>query len=314
MISLGEYISDIKNQIDKSEFIYSDKFENLFKSLNNNQNIVYYAAYWSKNSKTELINILEKLRKYDRSRLLITNGDLDIPCIKDEWFDQDTMSYSVDKQTEIESRCLNDLIDLYILQRISDNCEIYCNSVISHHKNLNMIPLGRDFKGSYVCENLNFILNNKKNLCYYNCSIPPESIHWYGRIRYHIFEHFKNSNFVKVENVEKVISRILSTDTWNNYYNNISQSKFMICPRGCALDTYRMWDCIYLGCIPIVVKYDGYKQFEDLPILYVDSWKDYLLLTENVLEKKWDEMVDFKFNYDKLKFSYWKSKIENTVI
>jgi hypothetical protein len=33
-----------------------------------------------------------------------------------------------------------------------------------------------------------------------------------------------------------------------------------------------MWDCIVLGCIPIVQKYHGHKAFEDLPILFVENY------------------------------------------
>ena len=88
----------------------------------------------------------------------------------------------------------------------------------------------------------------------------------------------------------------------------------MMCPRGCGLDTYRMWDCLYLGCIPIVVKYEGYADYSDLPILFIDKWEDYLNITEDYLENKWKEMVEKNYNYDKLHFSWWQNKITNECI
>ena len=88
----------------------------------------------------------------------------------------------------------------------------------------------------------------------------------------------------------------------------------MICPRGCGLDTYRMWDCLYFGCIPIVVKYDGYDDFNDMPILFVDKWEDYLNLTEEYLTNKWKEMLEKSYNYDKLKFSWWENKIRKELV
>lgn len=83
----------------------------------------------------------------------------------------------------------------------------------------------------------------------------------------------------------------------------------MICPRGCGLDTYRMWDCLYLKCIPIVVKYEGYKDFTDLPILFIDKWEDYLNLNAEYLESVYLKMMNSDYNYDILKFSYWTNLI-----
>jgi hypothetical protein len=88
----------------------------------------------------------------------------------------------------------------------------------------------------------------------------------------------------------------------------------MVCPRGCGLDTYRMWDCLYLGCIPIVVKYEGYSDYTDLPILFVDCWKDYLNLNETYLNDKWSEMLDKNYNYDKIRFSWWINKFKKDIL
>jgi hypothetical protein len=176
-----------------------------------------------------------------------------------------------------------------------------------------MIPLGRDPKGKSVSSTLELRMDKKEILCYYNCSVPPLSIHWYGRIRSYIYEGISEYKFVKIENVSLNQNRDLGENTFHNYYETISKSKFMICPRGCGLDTYRMWDCLYLGCIPIVVKYEGYKDFEDLPILFIDKWEDYLKLNENYLNNKYNEIIDLNFNYEKLKFSYWENLISNEI-
>ena len=94
-----------------------------------------------------------------------------------------------------------------------------------------------------------------------------------------------------------------------SYYEDLARSKFSICPRGAGIDTYRMWDSISMGCVPIVEKYEGYQQFEDLPVFYVDHWKDIEDLTPEFLEAKWTEMMEVDYNYDKLKMSYWQNKI-----
>jgi hypothetical protein len=313
MNTVKDFINSNGSLIDKSDYIYFYKFENLFTKLNNNYNIIFYKPEW-KNTKKHLLDIFNHFDKLQiKCLLLMTNGDVDIPCIKQEWFDQDNILYSEEKQKFIEQLPLDSFLELDMLNNISPKCTIYCNSVIKKTNNLNMIPLGRDFKGEKEAYNF-FDLNNKNCLCYYNCSIPPKSIHWYGRIREHIYHGIKNKNYIVCENVFPNTGRNINIQSFINYYNKIASSKFMICPRGCGLDTYRMWDCLYFGCIPIVVKYDGYDDFNDMPILFVDKWEDYLNLTEEYLTNKWKEMLEKSYNYDKLKFSWWENKIRKELV
>ena len=67
-----------------------------------------------------------------------------------------------------------------------------------------------------------------------------------------------------------------------------------------------------MGCIPIVEKYEGYQQFEDLPILFIDSWKQIEYFTEDYLENKWKSMLEQDYDYNKMRMSYWENKILNT--
>lgn len=302
----------LENSIfDSEEFLYSHKFEKLFSQLENKRNVVYFQLGLSEKSVNFVLDLFKTLDQVP-SVLLLTNGDTDLPPIKSKWFSQDFMEFSEEAQREIEKIPLDDLLELSFLEKIPENCTIFCNSVIKDHQKLNMIPLGRDPKG------INFVydkpLNTKKNiLVYCNHSIPPKSIHWYGRIREYIYKDCLNKSFVKVDNMSTVQGRDIGKASFINYYQNLLDSKFIICPRGCALDSYRLWDSLYFGCVPIVVKYDGYKQFEDLPILFIDSWQDYMTLDKDNLERIWMEMQEKEYNFDKLKFSWWKNKIQNKI-
>jgi hypothetical protein len=311
MHSLKHFI-DTPNFISKDDYLYNHKFETLFKSFHNGKNIIYYNANWD-NTKKDLLLIFEQLKKYSNSFLFMTNGDVDIPCIKQTWFQQDSIAFDENIQSSIENISLDDFLELDIFSHIPNGCKVYCNSVIKKIHQLNMIPLGRDFKGEHIAP-LFGPQKNKTTLCYYNCSIPPKSIHWYGRIRDYIHINFKNKNFIFQENIQPNNGRNINNEMFMNYYLQISNSKFMVCPRGCGLDTYRMWDCLYLGCIPIVVKYEGYSDYTDLPILFVDCWKDYLNLNETYLNDKWSEMLDKNYNYDKIRFSWWINKFKKDIL
>ena len=129
-------------------------------------------------------------------------------------------------------------------------------------------------------------------------------------LRQHIFNICKNMCFVKT--VYCLVNRSYNTNNKINFFNNLACSKFMICPRGCGIDSYRIWDCIHMGCIPIVEKYDGYKEFFDLPILFIDNWREIEHFTEEYLNNKWEEMLQINYNYHKLRFSYWTNLISNS--
>jgi tetratricopeptide (TPR) repeat protein len=91
-----------------------------------------------------------------------------------------------------------------------------------------------------------------------------------------------------------------------DYLRDISQSDFCICPPGNGIDCHRIWECLYLNCIPIVHNHINFKQFRDLPILLIEDWK---IVDKEFLLKQKKAMVEKKYNLEKLEFSYWKNNI-----
>jgi hypothetical protein len=79
---------------------------------------------------------------------------------------------------------------------------------------------------------------------------------------------------------------------------------FNISPRGVSEDSFRIWESLYFGIIPIVIKGEIYKNFTDLPILQLDKWTD---ITEELLNKTLEEFTTREWNYEKLDFNYWKN-------
>ncbi len=71
---------------------------------------------------------------------------------------------------------------------------------------------------------------------------------------------------------------------------------------GNGLDCHRTWEALYLGAIPAVKSSDLDPIYEGLPVLIVEDWSD---LTEEYLEKKYEEMSQGEYNLEKLDASYW---------
>ena len=301
-MKLKEYIE--QKNLFNNNYITLLEIENLFKLISTNNSLYFYDNL---GLKTDISNYKSNV-KY----ILSSNPDCDFPRPKQNIMVYQDKPYNIELQEKLDNINYKEKIETDMLNNIPEHIEkIFCHSVGIHHKKVVMIPIGRDFKNKHLfeyVENLN--KKDKQNLCYYNCTLPPNIIHWYGLIRKNIYDICVSKQFILCDYCH-IHPRQYNNVITINYYKHIANSKFMICPRGCGIDTYRLWDCIYMGCIPIVEKYEGYKQFEDLPILFIDHWKEITNLTENYLEKKWIEMLEIEYNYEKLKLSYWKSLILN---
>ena len=78
--------------------------------------------------------------------------------------------------------------------------------------------------------------------------------------------------------------------SYHTFLSNLSNSKFMICPIGNAIDCHRNWEVLYMRRVPIMTR-DPYLQklFENYPVLFVDKYSDVteeLLLTNDHLFQK----------------------------
>lgn len=93
---------------------------------------------------------------------------------------------------------------------------------------------------------------------------------------------------------------------WDSYIEDLSRHKFCISPKGNGVDCHRTWECLYLGVIPIVEKSQHMSYFQDLPILFVDSYDNISIEYLNQIYKSFQQK---SFNMDKLSLSYWNRKI-----
>lgn len=71
-------------------------------------------------------------------------------------------------------------------------------------------------------------------------------------------------------------------------YEKTVESQYALCPRGCGVDTHRFYECIYLGCIPIVIRTNTVfdRVYNVFPCLILDKWED---VTEELLDQKYIE-------------------------
>ena len=92
------------------------------------------------------------------------------------------------------------------------------------------------------------------------------------------------------------------------FCQNLKRYAFCICPRGNGIDTHRLWEALYMGCIPICKKYHTHQFDGPLPILFVEEWGD---ITKELLIETYNTIDRSLFDSNLLKMSHWSKRINN---
>ena len=94
----------------------------------------------------------------------------------------------------------------------------------------------------------------------------------------------------------------------NSYLQDLSNSKYVLSPRGNGLDTHRTWESLLMGAIPILKSSPLDPLFEDLPVLIIEDWSE---ISETFLEKQYEQIKQKTFNREKLFIQYWIDQIKS---
>ena len=93
-----------------------------------------------------------------------------------------------------------------------------------------------------------------------------------------------------------------------DYWQDLRNAKFVLCPSGMGWDTYRAWEAMCLGTIPVLERYgrkDGmYRVYDDLPVLWVENYDD---VTPALLEASYPNILAKakEYNFGKLTNQWW---------
>ena len=183
------------------------------------------------------------------------------------------------------------LDDPKILAWFGENAE-------EEHPKLIPIPMG--------CANFNWPNGNQKYLKNVQENKPPKqhllhlglTIQTNYKERWPIFKQLCHAPYC-YRTVKKM---------YEGYLTDVASSAFEIAPRGIAWDTYRLWESLYVGTIPIVRTSPLDELYSGLPVLIIKDWKE---VTDDFLRKKEAEMQNQTYNLEKLSMEYWKRLINS---
>ena len=185
------------------------------------------------------------------------------------------------------------------------------NVGISHPK-LHHIPIGVNFLGESTEQDFLDIINlniEKTNTLYTNFSL-----YVWDKERKRCNDALKKIGYTNLS--ENNSLSLNPTIPYKKYLADLASHKFCVTPIGNGFDTFRLWECLYLKVVPIMVnkisgdKYYGHykKMLEDFPILWIDSWDD--LKADDLNKSRYVDIIETKkFGLEKLNFDYWKNLI-----
>ena len=115
---------------------------------------------------------------------------------------------------------------------------------------------------------------------------------------------------------------LLLVDSWespqkitrNQYIARLLDSVFIPCPRGNNVETFRLYEALECGCIPIYVKNQGDDQYlkmlqEELGLLPVSSWTEARHLMDHLLKEKL--LLEAYRNTLLTQWKVWKMKLSD---
>ena len=87
------------------------------------------------------------------------------------------------------------------------------------------------------------------------------------------------------------------------YLIAMRESGLVACPRGVGIDTYRFWEAIYMGAVPIIKKVPraALESLKGLPFITVESWSE--LRNPGRLLEDFNSIVSAKSDYERASLS-----------
>lgn len=142
-------------------------------------------------------------------------------------------------------------------------------------------------------------IHDKLVLCAFSCDTDKR------RREYNLVNRKNISNTLKGNNMDNI------SVNENNYFELLPQYKFVISPEGNGIDCHRHYEALLAGCIPIVEESVIIRnKYGNCPILYT---KDYSEITNEYLIKKYNEMIDTKYDFSLLLLSSFNEQDQQTI-
>ncbi|CAD6194143.1 unnamed protein product [Caenorhabditis auriculariae] len=116
------------------------------------------------------------------------------------------------------------------------------------------------------------------------------------------FEFCNSTSFTTLCRMERI--------PFDEYLEELGNSKFVLSPRGAGFDCFRTWEAIIMGAIPIIERSPIDALYQNERILLVDSFDE---ITASLLQETEEKFESHEFGRSKVFKSYWKDMFHDPV-
>jgi len=276
---------------------------NQIKSSTNKKDALNYAwgIYHKENSNLWIYEILKKVN-YNIIENLDSLENNDILIIIDSSIEKKAEQYEKLKLfcSKVFLFHLGDETGICDPMPIYKKCNYiwrsFCSNLYFENKSIKCIPIG------YKSGVLNKQLDNKK----YKWSFIGTS---HKSSRHDLIFQLSNIKRFFCHQTQEFNKKIISTDEMSKI---LSSTEFLPCPNGFVHpETYRLYEALECGCIPIVE--NAYKYYDRLfpgnPFIKIDKWAEAKLII-----KEWNKnQIEDKQKECKIWWKKYKTEIQNFI-
>ena len=168
----------------------------------------------------------------------------------------------------------------------------FCTNVNIVHPLIEAIPFGVNDDTGYVGPACAARQGRAKRGLLYVCFQP----HTWERLE--LLEHYSRQPWATTRGKVPV----------DQFFDEIAEHEFVLCPFGNGLDCYRTWETLYVNSIPVLQKSVFARHFSTYPIAVVD---DFFMMSEYAFKEGLKKMKNTVQDYNglPLKLSYWKNRL-----
>lgn len=123
-------------------------------------------------------------------------------------------------------------------------------------------------------------------------------------------ERLRLSNFFLNSTIPAKIVR--KPKAYEEYLEDIASFRYVLCPPGNGYDSYRIWETLYSGNVPVIFSDYWNETFRRLPLISIDEKE---LYDPNLINKLND--LDSRMNEngtEMLDLEFWKTRIRDSVL
>lgn len=244
-------------------------------------------------------NSINVFNKYDpNSNQLLTNKQKLLIYQTDDPFDKNKewLCEKYNKIYSVNNKILRNLNIISLPLGIVDTAETISFATCYKKRDFSLFNL--------LCECRDNFNEEPQKTLYLNYRIPPNF-----KIRgdaHSIIEHTQSDYTDNTFNGNDWLL-FNNKETYIKYFNECLRHKYIQCPEGFGIDSYRFYETLYLGRIPVVLHNPVTDMFHELPILFLNSWDEF-----DEKSKEFEQSFNIEnYSFEKLSWRYWEKTIND---